>query len=387
MKRDYYEVLGISKNATQEEIKQAYRRLALQYHPDRNPGNKEAEEKFKEAAEAYEILRDPDKRRIYDLYGHNGLKGSGYQGFHTHQDIFSAFGDIFEEFFGMGMGFRNSQRQRSAAQPGNDLLYSMELTFEEAVLGGEKDIEIETYVLCESCGGSGASQGTHEVTCPTCRGYGQVFQQQGFFRISTTCGRCGGMGRILEKPCRNCNGQGRVARKKRVHVKIPPGVDTGTRLRLKGEGECGYRGGPPGDLYVQIRVQPHEIFDRDGTTLFVRVPVHFVEAILGADIEIPTLDGFETVRIEAGTQPGATLRLPGKGVPSLRTGVRGDLVVEIDVKIPRRINEHQKRLLEEFLEIDKQAKDRGSWWTWWKKGKSHKRSSDDHDSEKTAFAS
>lgn len=383
MKRDYYEVLGVSRDATQEEIKRAYRKLAFQYHPDRNPGDKEAEEKFKEAAEAYEVLRDPEKRRIYDLYGHDGLKGSGYQGFRTHQDIFSAFSDIFEEFFGMGFGGR--PRQRSAAQPGNDLLYTMELTFEEAVLGAEKEIEIETYLRCDSCGGSGATPGTREVTCPTCNGYGQVFQHQGFFRISTTCGRCGGVGRILENPCRVCGGQGRVAGKKRVNVRIPAGVDTGTRLRLRGEGEWGYRGGPPGDLYVQVRVRPHEIFERDGTTIFVKVPVHFAEAVLGGDVEIPTLEGPETLRIEPGTQPGTTFKIPGRGVRSLKTGLRGDLVVEVDVYIPKKINKRQRELLEEFLRIEKETKDRASVWEWWKK-KKEKKSGDKNNSEKKAFA-
>ncbi len=371
MKRDYYEVLGVPRNATQEEIKKAYRALAFKYHPDRNPGDKEAEERFKEASEAYEVLRDPEKRRIYDLYGHEGLGRSGYEGFKTYQDIFSSFSDIFEEFFNFGFG-GSSRRNRTASRPGNDLLYSMTISFEEAVFGTEKEIEIQTYVLCEACGGSGALPGTGEVVCPSCNGYGQIFQTHGFFRIGTTCSRCKGSGRILKAPCSVCKGEGRVERKKRVTVKIPAGVDNGTRLRLKNEGECGYRGGPPGDLFIQIEVEPHEIFERDGSTLYVKVPIHFVEAILGGDIEVPTLEGMETIRIEPGTKPGSVIRLPGRGVPILKTGKRGDLLIEIDVEIPKEISKRQKELLQEFLRLEKENRAKKRIWPWQKKEKEKK---------------
>jgi molecular chaperone DnaJ len=362
MKRDYYEVLGVPRTATEEEIKRAYRKLAFQYHPDRNPGDKEAEEKFKEAAEAYEVLRDPEKRRLYDMYGHEGLRRSGYEGFHSYQDIFSSFGDIFEEFF-RTFGFET--RSRTSARPGNDLLYKLKISFEEAVLGTEKEIEIYTYLTCEKCGGSGASPGTHEVICPVCNGSGQVYQTRGFFRIGTTCSRCKGSGRILRSPCNACGGEGRVERTKRIKVRIPAGVDTGMRVRVRGEGESGYRGGPPGDLYVQVEVEPHDFFERDGSTLYVKVPVHFVEAILGADIQVPTLEGIETIRLEPGTPPGYTVRLPGKGVPDPRSGRRGDLLVEISVEIPKNITKRQKELLEEFLRIEREkGEKKHRWWSW-----------------------
>ncbi len=382
MKRDYYEVLGVTRTASQEEIKKAYRKLAFKYHPDRNPGDKTAEEKFKEAAEAYEVLRDPEKRRIYDLYGHGGLKSSGYQGFRSYHDIFSSFSDIFEEFFGFGFG-GSGRRQRSSSQPGNDLLYRLTISFEEAVLGTEKELEIQTFVMCEHCGGKGAAPGTYEVTCPQCNGTGQLFQSHGFIRVGTTCGRCNGAGVILQNPCHQCNGTGRVETTKKVKVKIPAGVETGTRLRLRGEGEWGYRGGTPGDLYVQLNVEPHEIFERDGNTLFVKVPVHFVEAILGGEIEVPTLEGIEKIRLEPGTQPGSVVRIPGKGAPSLRTGIRGDLVVEIDVQLPGKISERQKELLKEFMEIEKSRSEKKTRWSWWKKRHKEK---DQKEGKKSAFA-
>lgn len=362
MKRDYYEVLGVSRTATEEEIKKAYRKLAFQYHPDRNPGDKEAEEKFKEAAEAYEVLRDPEKRRLYDMFGHDGLRRSGYEGFRSYDDVFSSFSDIFEEFF-KTFGFET--RGRTSARPGNDLLYKLKITFEEAVLGTEKDIEIYTYVVCDQCGGTGASPGTHEVTCPTCNGAGQVYQTRGFFRIGTTCPRCKGSGRILRSPCSACNGEGRVEKTKRLHVRIPAGVDTGTRVRIRGEGECGYRGGPPGDLYVQVEVEPHEFFERDGTMIYVKVPVHFVEAILGAEVQVPTLEGIETIKLEPGTPPGYVVRLPGRGAPDPRSGRRGDLLVEIVVEIPQHVTKRQRELLEEFIKIDREkGEKKHKWWGW-----------------------
>lgn len=362
-KRDYYEILGISRQADEEEIKKSYRQLALKYHPDRNPGNKEAEEAFKEAAEAYEVLRDPQKRRIYDAYGHEGLRGSGFSGFSGFEDIFSSFGDIFQDFFSFGFG--GSPRGRTAARPGGDLIYDLTVPFEEAVFGTEKEIQIETLVTCEPCQGTGAEPGTKESVCPTCQGSGQVVQSQGFFRISATCTRCQGAGKILLSPCGTCRGQGRVRKSKHVQVRVPAGVDSGTRLRLKGEGESGYRGGFPGDLYVRIGVQGHSFFERDGENLFAKVPISFVQAILGDRIEVPTLEGTKSLDIEPGTQPGSVVRFTGDGVPRLRGRGRGDLFFEIDVKIPNSTTARQQELLREFMEIEKErTESKVRKWPW-----------------------
>lgn len=350
MKRDYYEVLNVSRQASDEEIKKAYRKQALQFHPDRNPGDKEAEERFKEAAEAYEVLRDPQKRRIYDTYGHEGLQGAGFSGFRGFEDIFSNFGDIFQEFFSFG----GSSRPRTSARPGNDLGYNLTLAFEEAVFGTEKEIEIETHVVCEECNGSGAEPGSSEGICPLCRGRGQVVQSQGFFRISTTCSRCQGTGKVLTSLCKACQGQGRVKKKRKVQVKIPPGVDTGTRLRLRGEGESGYRGGVSGDLYVILQVEPHEYFDRDGDDLYRKVSISFVQAILGDRIEVPILKGVKVLDIDPGTQPGTVIRFSGEGVPHLRGYGQGDLFIEVEVRIPRKVTPRQKELLQEFMEEESQ---------------------------------
>ncbi len=361
--RDYYEILGVSRNATEEEIKKAYRKLALQYHPDRNPGDKDAEERFKEAAEAYEVLRDPQKRQLYDQFGHEGLRGAGFQGFQGFEDIFSSFGDIFQEFFSFNFG--TSQRPRSSARPGNDLLYELEITFEEAIFGTEKDLDIDTYRQCERCGGNGSEPGSSESTCPLCRGRGQVVQSQGFFRIATTCTRCHGSGRIITTPCRDCGGQGRIRRVKKVHVKVPPGVDSGTRLRLRGEGESGYRGGMAGDLYVRLKVRPHEIFERDGNDLYARISVSFAQAILGDEVTLKTLDGEKIIKIEPGTQPGTVLKFRGEGVPSLRGFGRGDLFVQIDVTIPSKITPRQRELLQEFMAIEEEKADKKTRkWPW-----------------------
>ncbi len=370
-KRDYYEVLGVSRTAAEDELKKAYRKLALQFHPDRNPGDKEAEERFKEAAEAYEVLRDGQKRQLYDRFGFEGLRGSGFTGFNGYEDIFSSFGDVFQEFFSFGFG--GAQRPRTSARAGKDLGYDMVLSFQEAAFGVEKEIEIETMGPCGSCGGSGAEPGTRETVCPMCRGQGQVVQTQGFFRISTTCPRCQGSGKVVASPCAACQGQGRVKIKRKVEVKCPPGVDTATRLRLRGEGEGGYRGGPPGDLYVRINVRGHDYFDRDGDDLYGRIVISFIQAILGDRIEMPTLDGGrKVVKIEPGTQPGKVLRFPNEGVPRLRGGGRGDLFVEVEVVIPERLTARQEEILREYAEIEKEkGTGKGRLWPW-HKGKKKK---------------
>jgi molecular chaperone DnaJ len=370
-KRDYYEVLGVDTRASQEEIKKAYRQLALQFHPDRNPGNKEAEEKFKEAAEAYEVLRDSQKRDLYDQFGHAGLEGTGFTGFGGFEDIFSAFGDIFEDFFGFGTRRRDP---RNAARPGADLLYDLRLDFTEAVFGTEKEIEIPTSENCESCEGTGREPGTEEEICPMCHGQGQILQSQGFFRISTTCHRCGGQGRIVTNPCRPCNGTGRKKVTNKVLVKVPAGVDTGVRLRIPNQGESGYRGGPPGDLYVRLHVDPHEFFEREGDHLYCRIPISMVQAAVGDTIEIQTLDSTPSVKIPPGTQSGDVIRLRGEGVPSLRGSGRGDLLINIQVKTPVNLNKRQKEILEEFADIENSKKSSDKLFKFWGRGQKKKKS-------------
>jgi len=350
-KRDYYEVLGVSPNATQEEIKKAYRRLALRYHPDRNPGDKEAEEKFKEAAEAYEVLRDPEKREIYDRFGHEGLEGRGFRGFSGFEDIFSSFSDIFEEFF----GFRTGRPRRSYGPvQGKSLRYDLELTLEEAFSGKEEEIVFTRLTICRACEGRGLEPGTEPELCPTCQGQGQVIRSQGFFQISTTCPACRGEGQIITSPCHDCHGQGKVHTERRITVKIPAGVDTGSQLRLRGEGEPGEYGGPPGDLFVVIHVKEHEFFGREGDDLICQLPISFVQAALGDQITIPGLDGDEEieVKIPPGTQPEQILRIPGKGMPRLNGRGRGDLFVKVMVKIPERLTPRQRELLEAFASTE-----------------------------------
>lgn len=367
-KRDYYEVLGVGRQSGEDEIKKAYRKLALKYHPDRNPGNQQAEELFKEAAEAYEVLHDPQKRRVYDTYGHEGLQGTGYSGFSGFEDIFSSFGDIFQEFFSFGAGGQG--RQRTAARPGDDLILTLNLEFNEAVFGTEKEVEIDTFVNCSKCNGTGAEPGTREAVCPACQGSGQVVQAQGFFRISTSCARCQGTGRIMVAPCKECQGQGRVRKKKTVQVKVPAGVDSGTRLRLRGEGESGYRGGAPGDLYVKLDVASHPDLERDGDNLYTKISITFLQAVMGDTVEVPTLDGGKPIRIEPGTQPGQVTRLPGEGVPKLRGFGRGDLFVEVEVRIPKHITPRQEELLREFMELEKQkGENKVKKWPWNRRGK------------------
>jgi molecular chaperone DnaJ len=362
VKRDYYEILGVDRTATDDQIKKAYRKLALQYHPDRNPGDREAEERFKEAAEAYEVLHDKEKRGIYDQFGHEGLQGTGFSGFGGFEDIFSAFGDIFEDFFGLGT---RRARRRDTSRPGADLLYDLRIGFTEAVFGVEKEIEIPTTVPCPTCDGSGCEPGTHEEICPLCQGQGQVLQSQGFFRISTTCPRCRGQGRVVSNPCHSCSSTGQQRTSKKVLVKVPAGVDTGTRLRIPNQGESGYRGGHPGDLYVRLHVDPHEFFERDGTNLCCQIPVSMAQAALGDTIEIQTLDGSRSINIRPGTQSGEVVRLRGDGVPRLKGHGRGDLLIEIQVRTPEDLSKRQEELLREFVEIEKTKKSSQKLFKFW----------------------
>ncbi|OCC16276.1 Chaperone protein DnaJ [Dissulfuribacter thermophilus] len=349
MKRDYYEILGISRSSTQEEIKKAYRKLALKYHPDRNPGDKEAEERFKEAAEAYEVLRDPEKRRLYDAYGHEGLKQSGFQGFSGFDDIFGAFNDIFGEFFGFSSRDVHSRR---GPQPGRDLRYDLSITFIEAVKGVEKEIEIERLETCSSCSGTGLKEGTHPSICRMCGGRGQVVRAEGFFRIATTCPNCNGSGQVIENPCPSCGGKGRRPQRQKVTIRIPAGVDTGSRLRLREEGEAGLRGGPRGDLYIVLHVEPHEFFERRGNDVYFTMPISISQAALGAKVEVPTLDGTKEIEIPPGLQTGESIRLKGEGIPDLRGLGSGDFVIQFFVKTPQNLTERQKELLEEFQKIE-----------------------------------
>ncbi len=351
--RDYYRVLGVSRDASGDDIKKNYRKIAMQYHPDRNPGDKEAEEKFKLASEAYEVLRDPDKREIYDRYGIEGLKGTGFTGFRGFEDIFSAFGDIFGDFLGFGA----SSRRGARARPGADLRYDLKISFSDAASGKETEIEIPKNTLCEACQGTGAKPGTHPIPCPTCRGTGQVIRSQGFFTISTTCGQCHGAGKYIQHACKECHGFGRVRKDGRIHIKIPPGVDTGSKLRIRGEGEEGERGGPPGDLFVFIYVEPHEFFSRNEDDVVCQVPISFTQAALGTEIQVPTLNGKKTLKIPKGIENRELLKLKGEGFPSLRGYGRGDQVVQIVIKTPKNLTRRQEELLREFEEISR-AKER-----------------------------
>jgi len=346
-KRDYYEVLGVQRNATEAEIKKAFKKLAMKYHPDRNPDNKEAEEKFKEAREAYDVLSDAKKRAAYDQFGHAGVQGGmggGPGGFGGGGASFSdIFGDVFGDIFGGGGG---GGRQR--VYQGADLRYNLELGLEEAVAGTTVKIRVPTLVTCQECGGSGAEKGTTATTCPTCHGQGQVRMQQGFFSLQQTCPHCHGSGKIITSPCKVCHGEGRVQKQKTLSVKVPPGVDSGDRIRLSGEGEAGENGGPPGDLYVQIHVREHPIFKRDGSDLFCEVPVSFATAALGGELEVPTLNGKVKLKVPSESQTGKLFRLRGKGVKSVRGSHVGDLLCRIMVETPVNLSAKQKELLREF---------------------------------------
>lgn len=353
-KRDYYLCLGVTRSATAEEIKKAYRQMALQYHPDRNPGNSQAEEKFKEAAEAYSVLIDPGKRSVYDRFGHEGLRGEGFTGFSGfNSTIFEDFEDILGNFFSFGFGDIFGTRQRRAAYPrrGRDLVLEMEISLQEAAFGVEREIKLNRAEFCVVCEGTKVEPGTDKSTCPHCQGRGQVRYQQGFFTISRTCSQCEGRGEIITSPCKKCRGTGRVKGQKIIHLKIPPGVDEGTKLRVESEGEAGERGAPRGDLYVIMHIKQHEFFERRENDLFCRVSISFARAALGTVIEIPTLEGSETLKIDAGTQSGQVFRLKGKGVRDLHSHRKGDLFVEVQVKTPLHLTKEQKDLLREFASL------------------------------------
>ena len=351
VKRDYYEVLGVARSATAEELKKAYRKKAKELHPDRNSDNPNAEAQFKEVNEAYEALKDPEKKAAYDRFGHAAFEGGmGGRGFGGQTDFSSAFSDVFDDLFGDFMG-RGGAGQR--ASRGSDLRYNLRITLEEAFFGSQKTISVPTSVSCEECDGTGAEGGSEPQTCPTCSGMGKVRAQQGFFTVERTCPTCSGLGQIIKNPCKQCGGAGRIEKNRSLSVNIPAGVETGTKIRLAGEGEAGLRGGPPGDLYIFVSVREHDLFERDGNNLFCRIPVPMTTAAMGGDIEVPTIDGGRArVKIPGGSQSGRQMRLRGKGMPSLRGGARGDLYIELAVETPVNLTSKQKELLREF---EKQA--------------------------------
>jgi len=348
MPNDYYDILAVSRTASSSEIKKAYRMLAMKYHPDRNPDDPAAESRFKECAEAYEVLSDVQKRKIYDTYGHEGLKSSGYQGPGNFEDIFSGFGDLFGDLFGRREG---AASRRNGPVPGNDLRYDITISFMEAVHGTAKEVELTRRDTCWTCEGSGCRPGHKRETCPLCHGRGQVIRSQGFFQVSSACPQCHGEGEIVKEPCTDCNGTGLVNKTKTVSIKIPAGVDHGARMRLRGEGEGGRRGGTTGDLYVVIHVEDHEFFKRDGNTIYCHFPVSMVQAALGCKVEVPTIHGKKNLKIPAGSQSGAQFTLKNEGVASLRGSGRGDMVVELQVQTPVNLCEKQKDLLQKFDEL------------------------------------
>lgn len=354
-KRDYYEILEVDRSAPEDALKRSYRKLAVRFHPDKNPGDHEAEGRFKELGEAYDVLMDPQKRAAYDRYGHAAFQqgGMGGGGFHDPFDLFrevfgagGGSGGIFDHFFGGGSGAEGSGRQR-----GSDLRYDMQITLEEAALGAEKEIEIRKLTACETCSGSGAQKGSKAVTCPTCRGRGQVVASRGFFQVAQTCPQCHGSGQIIEKPCRDCHGEGRAEKTSRVKIKVPAGIDSDSRLRSSGGGEAGLRGGPAGDLYVVIHIKEHDVFVRDGMDLHCELPLPFTTAALGGEIRVPTLDGAVNLKIPAGTQGGAVFRIRSQGMPALQSAARGDLLTRVQVEVPTRLDAEQRAALEKFSEL------------------------------------
>ena len=346
-KRDYYEILGVGKTASEEDLKKSYRKIAMQCHPDKNPGDRQAEERFKEAAEAYEVLSDRQKREIYDAYGHAGLSNTGFQGFSGFEDVFSSFGDIFEDVFGFSRG-RGRGRTRTAARAGADLRYDLKISFLDAAFGLTTAIDLEKLHSCKECEGTGSAPGTAPSTCPACNGRGQVVQSSGFFTISSTCPHCNGYGKVIANPCSACRGTGKQKQRKTVELKIPAGVETGSRMRLRGEGEAGDQGGPNGDLYVFLQVEDHEFFVRQEDDIVCSIPISFVQASLGATIEVPTLKETEKIKIPRGTQTGQIFRLKGKGIPHLQGYGRGDQIIEVFVRIPTQLTRKQEDLLREF---------------------------------------
>jgi molecular chaperone DnaJ len=360
-KRDYYEILGVSRTASEQEVKSAYRRLAVKYHPDKNPNDATAEEKFKEAAEAYSVLQDAEQRRRYDHFGHAGVSsgsGAGAWGAPGFGGIEDILGDLFG--FGDVFGGTRTGGRRTAAQRGADLRYDLEISLEEAADGMTAQLRIPRLEACETCKGSGAAAGTQPETCATCSGSGQVRYQQGFFSVARTCGACRGAGRVVKSPCQDCSGAGRVEREKQMEVKIPAGVETGSRLRVQGEGEAGTNGGPSGDLYVVIHVAEHEQFERQGNNLYEAVPITFTQAALGSELMVKTLDGEEKLKIPMGTQTGTVFRLKGKGMPQLGGRGKGDLFVSVTVMTPTSLTREQRRLLEQLAEVEsKDLEDKG----------------------------
>lgn len=358
-KRDFYEILGVPRTATDEEIKRAYRKLAVKHHPDKNPGDQTAEEKFKELGHAYDVLSDAEKRAAYDRYGHaafaQGAAGPRGGGFHDPFDIFrevfgasggQSGGGIFEQFFGTAQ-----RADRDGKQRGADLRYDLQIGLEEAALGCDKEIEVAKLEGCSACAGTGAEQGSRAVRCPACGGRGQVISSRGFFQVSQTCARCRGTGTVIERPCARCGGEGRVEMTSRIKLKIPAGIEDGSRLRSSNNGEAGIRGGPPGDLYVVIHIKEHEVFERDGENLYCEVPISFPTAALGGEVEVPTLEGKAQLKVPAGTQGATVFKLRGKGVPTLNSTQRGDLLVRVLVEVPTRLNGDQRRKLEELADL------------------------------------
>ncbi|MEI8340444.1 MAG: molecular chaperone DnaJ [Verrucomicrobiota bacterium] len=359
-KRDYYEILEVTRTSTTDEIKKSYRKLAVKFHPDKNPGDHTAEEKFKELGEAYDVLMDDNKRAAYDRYGHaafaqgTGASAGAGGGFHDPFDIFREVfgqgggggGGIFEQFFGGGAG--GGRPDREGRQRGSDLRYDMQIKLEEAASGCEKEIEVSKLDTCSKCKGTGGEAGSRSSTCPTCAGHGQVIASRGFFQVSQTCPRCRGIGQIIEKPCKSCAGEGRAEGRSRIKLKIPAGIEDGSRLRSSHNGEAGIRGGQPGDLYVVIHIKEHEVFEREEDNLFCEVPIPFVTATLGGEVKVPTLEGKAALKVPPATQSGTVFKLRGKGMPTLNSSVRGDLMVRVVVEVPARLNAEQRRTLEAF---------------------------------------
>ncbi|ESW62339.1 MAG: molecular chaperone DnaJ [Rhodobacter sp. CACIA14H1] len=366
-KRDYYDVLGVARGASADELKKAYRQKAKELHPDRNSDNPNAEAQFKEVNEAYDVLKDADKKAAYDRFGHAAFEGGmggggrGAQGFGGgNADFASAFSDVFEDLFGDFMGGGRGGGGRSRAQRGSDLRYNLRVSLEEAHQGVQKTINVPSSVACDTCRGTGAEGGAEPVTCPTCSGMGKVRAQQGFFTVERTCPTCNGMGQIVKNPCRSCAGSGRIERERALSVNIPAGVETGTRIRLAGEGEAGLRGGPSGDLYIFIEVKDHPIFQRDGVHLFCRVPISITTAALGGEVEVPTIDGGRSrVKVPAGAQTGKQMRLRAKGMPALRGGGVGDMVLELAVETPVNLTARQRELLMEFEKLSEENNPEG----------------------------